>query len=203
MWSIIKTMFGLGKKNKQIQKKLWVVLSVGSGLGLLASFIQTVERIDYAKNPQVPLSCDLNAIFSCSNVFDAWQSSVFGFSNSLLCIVFFAVSLGVALVGATSSVISSRLRQIMHFFAFFFLGFGAWYLWQSTYYIGYICIFCIICYSAVILMNVAWLRINKNDLGLSRKNQKYLDSTITSNKDIFLWLAWAIIIASMIIFKFI
>lgn len=180
-------------------KNLWWVLVGASIVGLLASFIQTIERIDYAKNPKVPLSCDVNAIFSCSNVFDAWQSSVFGFSNSLMCIVFFTLALGVALAGATGSTINRKLRYLLHFLAVFFLGFGAWYLWQSTFEIGYICIFCIFCYGAVIVMNAAWLRLNAPDLF---KGSTRWQAIHQKGADLFLWSLWAIAIAAMIILHF-
>ena len=105
---------------------LWWTIFAGSVVGLVASFIQTIERINFAKHPLQPLTCDLNAVFSCKNVFDAWQSSVFGFSNSLMCIVFFTLIAGVAVAAATGSSINKILRLILQFFAIFFLGFGAW-----------------------------------------------------------------------------
>lgn len=183
-------------------QRLWQILTGASILGLLASFIQTIERIDFAKNPKVGLSCDINAVFSCSNVFDAWQSSVFGFTNSLLCVVFFAIIAGVALAGTFGGQIHRRLRLILHFFSVFFLAFGAWYLWQSTFVIGYICIFCLICYSAVIAMNWAWLRINAKDLPLSKKSRAWLTSQITQHNDTVAWILYAILVGGIIIFHF-
>lgn len=191
------------KVSLPVPKIAWRVLAVASSVGLVASFIQTVERINYAKNPEVALSCDLNSIFSCTNVFDAWQSSVFGFSNSLMCIVFFAVTLGTALAGATGSNLQKNLRLTMHFFSIFFLGFGAWYLWQSAYVIGALCIFCIGCYGGVIAMNWAWLRINAQDLLLSSKNKKLLQKCFRSGADTFGWLIYTVAVAALLAFKFI
>jgi len=180
----------------------WAVLVAGSAVGLIASFIQTIERINFAKNPTTPLQCDLNAIFSCSNVFDAWQSSVFGFSNSILCISFFAVVLGGALAGLTGSRLHRTLRLVLHFFTVFFLGFGAWYLWQSTFYIGYICIFCLACYTGVIAMNWAWLRLNATDIFRSPSSKATWQRISASGGDTFGWLLWALFIAFMIVNKF-
>lgn len=181
---------------------LWWVVVAGSFVGLLASLIQTIERINYALHPKVALTCDINAIFSCSNVFDAWQSSVFGFSNSLICMMFFALTGGVALAAATGSILNKKLRFIFHFFAVFFLGFGAWYLWQSTYRIMFICIFCLFCYSAVIAMNWAWFRLQYKELPLKKSTAAKLTKFVESGGDTFVALLWAIAIASMIIFKF-
>jgi len=68
---------------KRTKKYMWWTIAVASFVGLTASLIQTVERIQYAEHPVTRLTCDINAVFSCSNVFAAWQSSVFGFSQIL------------------------------------------------------------------------------------------------------------------------
>lgn len=187
---------------KKQARSLWWVITGASFVGLASSLIQTIERINYAKHPQTPLTCDVNAIFSCSNVFDAWQSSVFGFSNSLICMVFFALTTGIALAAATSSTLNRKLRYIFHFFSVFFLGFGAWYLWQSTYRIGYICIFCLFCYSAVIAMNWAWFRLHYQELPLKKQTQAKLASFVDNGGDLFIAILWALSVAAMIIFRF-
>lgn len=188
---------------KRSTKLVWWVATIGASVGLVASFIQTIERISYADQPLKALTCDINSVFSCSSVFDGWQSSFFGFSNSIMCLAFFAVVLGVAISGLTGSLINRYLRLIMHFFSVFFLFFGAWYLQQSAYDIGALCIFCIFCYSGVIALNWAWLRINIDDLAAPVHFKKQASKLINSGADTFLWLLWAIAIAIMIIIKYI
>ncbi len=187
---------------KNNQPFLWGILALGALIGFAASFVQTVELISFYKNPIEPLQCNINAIFSCSNVFGAWQSSVFGFSNSLMCIVFFVFTLSLSLAVITGSDLNKKLRLASHGFSLFFLGFGAWYLWQSAYKIGSLCIFCIACYSGVILINWAWLRINKNELRLSKKASSKLNDLISKGADTFFWILWAISIAFMLAYKF-
>ena len=181
----------------EVAKKYWLTIVAASVIGLVSSLIQTIERINYAEHPVTKLSCDINSIFSCSNVFSAWQSRVFGFSNSLVCMMFFGVTMGLALAAAYSNGLRRKLRLVFHFFSVFFLGFGAWYLWQSTYRIGYVCIFCLFCYSAVILMNWAWFRLHYQEL-FGKKH----DDFVRRGGDIFLALLWTIVIAAMIIFHF-
>lgn len=182
--------------------KLWQILTISSLVGLIASLVQTIERINIAVHPKTVLSCDLNAIFSCSNVFEAWQSSVFGFSNSLVCMMFFALTAGLALAGATGSKVHRIARYVFHFFAIFFLAFGAWYLWQSTFRIGYICIFCLLCYSAVIIINWAWFRLHYKELVSKKTLAKKLESFVANGGDILVALLWAVAIGAMIIFRF-
>lgn len=183
-------------------RSLWWIITSGSIIGLISSLIQTIERINYALNPKVALSCDINAIFSCSNVFDAWQSRVFGFSNSLVCMMFFALTAGLALAAATGSDISRKIRYIFHFMSVFFLGFGVWYLWQSTYQIGFICIFCLFCYSAVIIMNWAWFRLHYLELPLKNNSVTKLNKFLKNGGDLFIAILWALAVATMIITHF-
>ncbi len=181
---------------------MWWIITGASFVGLVSSLLQTIERINYAKHPSIPLTCDINAIFSCRNVFDAWQSSVFGFSNSLVCMLFFALTAGVALTGATGSILNRYLRSIFHFFSVFFLGFGAWYLWQSTYRIGSICIFCLFCYASVIFMNWAWFRLHYRELPLSKQKAAKLANFVKNGGDLFITVLWVLLFAGMIIFHF-
>lgn len=187
---------------KQKGRLWWWIITGASFVGLVAALLQTIERINYAKHPSIPLTCDINAIFSCRNVFDAWQSSVFGFSNSLVCMMFFALTAGVALAGATGSILNRYLRYIFHFFSVFFLGFGAWYLWQSTYRIGYICIFCLFCYASVIFMNWAWFRLHYKELSLKKRTAAKLDKFVRNGGDLFVAIFWTLVIIGMISLHF-
>lgn len=180
------------------QRIYYGIIAAASTLGLAASFLQLLDKLAYLKNPSVNLICNVSSVFNCSNVLEAWQSSVFGFPNSIMCMVFFTIVLGVALAGATGSGINKWLRLIMHFFALFFLGFGAWYIWQSIYVIGSICIYCTICYTAVILMNFAWVRLNVADMPYSKKKQKLVDR----NWDLVFWILWLSVFVVMMITKF-
>lgn len=182
-------------------KNVWLTIVLGSVIGGLAAFIQTVERISYALHPNNPLTCDINSVFSCTNVFDAWQSSVFGFSNSIMCLTFFSITLGVGIAGLTAHI-GKYVRLILHFLALFFLGFGAWYLQQSAFSIGALCIFCIFCYGGVIALNWAWLRINVNDLPLPLNLINALKNGISHGADTMFWILWALAIIGMFILKF-
>jgi len=188
--------------SKITNTKLWATGAVASAIGLLASTLQSIQVIAHFKNPEVSLICDINSVFNCNSVFDAWQSSVFGFSNSLICMIFFAITFGVMITGAMGSQIHRNLRLLFHFFAVFFLGFGAWYLWSSAAIIRALCIYCIFCYAAVIVLNFAWLRININDLPFNSKLSKVLQNAVNRNNDSIFWLLWASVIAGIFVYYF-
>lgn len=181
----------------------WLFVVIGAAVGALASFVQVIERIAYGDDPLKSLSCDVNSIFSCSSVFDGWQSSVFGFSNSIMCLLFFGVMLGVGLTGLFGSQVVKGLRLAMQFFSVFFLFFGAWYLHQSAFVIGALCIFCMFCYAGVITINWAWLRLNIDDLPvLSDSTKNSIKKSFVKGTDTFAWIMWGLFIAGMFVFAF-
>lgn len=64
------------------------------------------------ENKDAQLVCDLNSVFSCTNVLSAWQGSLFGFPNSILCMILFTVLGTAALVGATGGKLGRGLQLV-------------------------------------------------------------------------------------------
>jgi len=75
------------------QRLIYGITAIGGAIGLVASFLEVLEYQELLKNSHTLLACDLNSVFSCSSVLNAWQSKVFGFPNSLMCLVFFTLML--------------------------------------------------------------------------------------------------------------
>ena len=66
------------------------LLSVGGLVGLLASFILSVEKIEILKDPGFQPSCNINPILSCGSVMITPQAEAFGFPNPLLGVLGFS-----------------------------------------------------------------------------------------------------------------
>lgn len=179
-----------------------IIIVLGSLIGGIAAFLQTIERIEWAAHPAKALVCDINNAFSCSNVFGAWQSSVFGFSNALLCLTFFAVMLGFGVAVLKSSETKPAPRLVAQFFSLFFLCFGAWYITQLMFVIGSLCIYCTACYAGVIAINWGWLRMNVDDLPLPQKMITAFKHGIAKGVDTFAWLLYALLFVALFIFRF-
>lgn len=184
------------------QKTLYASVTIASLLGLIASFMQMIEKIEILKNPGASLICNINPVFNCTNILGAWQSSVFGFPNSLMCIMFFVSVMMLGIIGWTGSQINTKLRLSMQGFSLFFAGFGFWYLWQSIFIVGSLCIYCMFCYSAVLAINWALLRLNQKDIKFNKTVSNTIDSLIKNDNDMFIWLFIAVIIIAEIILKF-
>lgn len=177
-------------------------MAAGGAIGLTASFLETLEYLELLKNSHAALTCNLNSVFSCSNVLNAWQSRIFGFPNTLLCITFFTLMLSTALVGLTGGVLGRKLRLWLHGIALFFLSFALWFMWESTFRIRALCILCLICLTGLLTLNWGWLRINARDLPISAKSRTKLAKAIQHGADTFAWLLLAILIAFVMFIKF-
>jgi uncharacterized membrane protein len=183
-------------------RKYWYpVAGLGALIGIVASFWDTIDYQLLLKNSHIALSCNLNSAFSCSTVLSSWQSKVFGFPNSMMCLVFFSLILGFAITGPGNKVIR-KTRYLIHGLAVFFLGFGAWFLEQSIFSIRAICILCLFCYGGVILINAALLRLNYDDLPLHSAAHDKLAKFFKSGTDIFVWILYALVIGFIILFRF-
>jgi uncharacterized membrane protein len=130
-------------------------------------------------------------------VLNAHQSSVFGFPNSLLCIVFFSLTLSAGLIGWCGSKIIAQLRFVFQGLALFFAGFGFWFFWQSIFNLHSVCILCAFCYAGVLAINGSWFRLNFKSLPAN----KFLNWAVASGADIFFWCLIALVIALEAILK--
>ncbi len=177
-------------------------MTVGGVIGMTAAFLQTLEKLTLIKNKDALLSCNLNSVFSCSNVLNAWQSSVFGFPNSILCLVLFTIFTAIALAGATGGKLTRGMRLGIQALSLGTLGFALWFLEQSVYSIVSLCIFCIFCFIGLLLVNGAWLRLNAADLPIGERGRAVLARGIAKGADVFAWSLLAALVAFAMVLRF-
>lgn len=177
-------------------------MTIGGIVGTVAAFLQTVEKIELLKEPTEALTCDLNSVFSCTNVLNAWQSSVFGFPNSLMCMGFFVLFTAIGLAGWSGAQLPRKLRLSIHALALGVLGFGLWFMQQSIYSIGALCIYCVFCILGLLFVNATWLRLNAADLPIGARGREVVKSAIAKGADIFVWILIGLLIAFAMIARF-
>lgn len=178
-------------------------MALGGGVGMTASFLQTLEKIQLLKNKDATLFCDVNSIFNCSSVLEAWQSSVFGFPNSLMCLILFTIFTTVALVGVSGTMLPRRLRFAIQLLSLFTLSFAIWFLTQSIYAINALCILCIFCFVGLLLINWGWLRSNAAELPIGHSARTAVRRYINVNKDTLVWITIAVVLALAMVAHFI
>lgn len=96
----------------------------------------------------------------------------------------------------------ARIAAGVQALALAMLGFALWFLSQSLYVIGSLCVFCLICFVGLLLANWGWLRLNSNDLPLGDKGRVVLQSAIKSGADTFGWAVLALVLFLAIILRF-
>ena len=127
-----------------IQKSYPYILIVGSIIGLLASFVLTVDTIDLIKNHDVNLPCNINPFVSCTSIANTWQSSVFGFPNSLLGITAFAMLFAVGVMLLSGGRSKKPLWLLVNLGTLAAMIFVMWFFYESVYRIGSLCLYCMV-----------------------------------------------------------
>ena len=122
---------------------LFLEMLVFATLSLIASFVLSYDAILIAQNPDVVLSCSINALFDCVKVGSTWQANVFGFPNAFLGLIAEPVVMTIAV----ASLARTRFPRWFMFTAnvVYLLGviFAYWLLFQSTFVIGALCPWCL------------------------------------------------------------
>ena len=177
-------------------------MTFGSAVGLVASFMQMMDKLVLLKDSGAVLACNVNSALSCSSVLNAPQASVLGPPNALISTVMFCFFLAIGLAGLTGGVISRRMRFITQSLSLFTLAFGFWFLMQSIFVIQSLCIYCIFNTFGLLLVNGAWLRLNYTDIKLHAKVNAAIKNLVANGFDILIWLIIAIFIVGAALFQF-
>ncbi|WP_079110341.1 vitamin K epoxide reductase family protein [Streptomyces roseifaciens] len=128
------------------------ILAVSGALGLLASFVITVDKFRLLEDPGFRPACSINPVLSCTSVMSSPQASVFGFANPLL---------GLAGYGAVTVIGFGLLAGARHRRWYWIglnlgtlagTGFCMWLMVQALYSIGALCLWCVLAWVATIAM---------------------------------------------------
>ena len=184
------------------QRTIYAVMTAGGVIGMVAAFLQTLEKLTLLENKDAVLACNLNSVFSCTNVLNSWQASVFGFPNSIMCFGLFTIFAVAAFAGVTGSKLARGFRLTVQALTLATLGFALWFLWESTYKIGSLCIFCIFCFLGLLLVNWAWLRTNAADLPVGQRGRALVKRAVGTGADIFGWAVLGITVAFAMLLRF-
>ncbi|MEK7635037.1 MAG: vitamin K epoxide reductase family protein [Patescibacteria group bacterium] len=192
-----------------VQKIFSYILIVGSTIGLWASFVLTVDIIEFIKNPNVSLPCNINPFISCTNVATHWQSEIFGFPNSLLGIVAFGMLLAIGIMLLSGGRAKKPLWLLVNLGTVAAMGFVMWFFFESVYRIGSLCIYCMITWVVtwpLFLYTTVW-NFRENHFtfpSLKIKQQELINSFFhfVSKYHIQILIVWYLVIIFLILFRF-
>jgi uncharacterized membrane protein len=179
---------------------LWSVVLGASLAGIGFTVVQVLEKITLLKNPGAQLVCDFSERVSCSDVLDAWQSSVLGPPNSVIGAIMFSVLASGALAGFLGTRASRSYVATLWGLAVFFLAFATWFMAETAFSIRSLCPWCIGITTAVVVIAAALTRIGHRtgsfgDGGFGRLVARAVERRL----DLALWGAWWLVIGAMLL----
>lgn len=173
------------------------LLTIGGAIGLLAAAILIVEKIEFLKNPDKALGCDLNAFVSCGGVINTDQASVFGFPNPLMGVVGFAVVVTIGVLAIAGVQLPKFIWLGLQAGALFGIGLITWLQWQSIYEIEKLCPWCMVVWTVMIAIFV-WLT--------ARNLREYLPnnpvSRFVGDWTLLISILWYVVVIAAIWFQF-
>lgn len=180
-------------------RRWWWVVLVGAAAGVVATVWQTVERLRYAAG-DTDSFCDISATLSCSSVYTHWQSSALGIPNSLIGLPVFALIAGTALAALLGSRLSATHLRVVLGLALFMTAFVTWYLQQTAFSIGALCLFCVGCMVSISLAGAGLVRVADAEgaLGKGRLAAR-VRAAVDSWVDLALWLGLGMLVAVMLV----
>lgn len=199
---MLQKLFGKNvPKAEKSNNYIFATILVAATVGLVASFVLSVEKIHLLQNPDAVLSCSFNVVLNCASVMKTWQATLLGFPNSYIGLISYPVLITLA-VGYFAG---ARYKR------WFMLGaqlgatlgaiFAYWLFFQSVYVIQVLCPWCLFVTLATTLIFEAFTRYNlyQNNFNLPKKlHTRLLD--LEKNYGKFTLAAW---IALMVILVFV
>lgn len=178
---------------------------LGAGiLGLIASFVLTIEKFHLLEDPNATLTCSFNLVLNCSTVMQTWQSSVFGFPNMLIGMMAFPVVITIAVLGL-AKVVFPRWFLIAANIGYL-LGaiFAYWLFFSSVYDIQVLCPWCLLVTLAttLILASMTHYNLRENTLTLAKGTNKKIQAFLANGYGTLATASWLVLLVALVFIKF-
>ena len=185
-------------------RNAYLTMLISASLSLFAAMVLSIDAFKLAKDENVDLSCSINAVVSCAKVALSWQSTVFGFPNSFIGLMFESAVITIAIAGLMQVRFPNSLIRIAFFIYSAALIFALWLFSQSFFVIKAFCPWCMLVTVSTISVFMSMLRINiyQNALNWSEVNHQRILRLILLGRDYAAMTIIYAVIASAIIWKY-
>lgn len=196
----------LHKNDETTKSNRWIfgTMLVFGIVGLVASFILSVEKIHLLQDPSAELSCSINVVLNCASVMETWQSSLFGFPNPLIGLMAYPVVITLAVAGLAGV----RFPRAFMFAAQIGYGLGLifayWLFFESVYVIQILCPWCLFVTVATTILFETLLRYNlrENNLYLSKNAHKKALALLKKDYDKVFVAVWLLVMTVLVFIQF-
>ena len=185
-------------------RNAYVTMLVSASLSLFAAMILSIDAFKLAKDENTELSCSINAIVSCSKVALSWQSTVFGFPNSFIGLMFESAVITIAISGLMLVRFPNSILRVAFFVYSAALFFALWLFSQSFFVIKAFCPWRMLVTVSTISVFTSMLRINiyQNSFNWSEDRYQRILKLFLQGRDYAVVAIIYAVIASAIIWKY-
>lgn len=183
---------------------VFLIMLVFGVIGLITSFILSVEEIHLLLNPDAALSCTINLVLNCSVVMQTWQAQVFGFPNMFIGLMGFPIVITIALLGLSRVAFPRWFAIGMEIGILFWTLFAYWLFFNSVYVIQVLCPWClIVTFSMTMLLGAStYYTISKNSFRLAAKPLAAVRKFIDKGYYQLIIASWVVLMIALVIIKF-
>lgn len=196
----------LGHKKDITRSNKWIfgTMLVFATMGLIASFVLTIEKFHVLTDPQAVLSCSFNAVLDCSVVMKTWQSSVFGFPNMLIGLMAYPVVITVAVAGLSGIRFPRPFLVAATVCYFLGLVFAYWLFFQSLYAIEVLCPWCLVVTFSTTMIFTAMSQyiLRENTFGVSKVHNKVIQKYLQKDISKLVTASWIMLMIALVFIKF-
>lgn len=187
-------------KNK-IDRVAFGTLLAGAIIGLIASFVLSVEALTLAKNPDAVLECSVSVVLNCATVAKDASAELLGFPNSFIGLVTLPVMVTIAVAGLAGVKFPKWFMRAAWWGAVAGLGFAGWMFYESFYVIQALCPWCLTTDLAMLLVAYGIFRHNAREKYFSIMRDKLAEFS-RKNYDLAATILIVVVLIAAIIVKY-
>lgn len=192
------------KKFFNFRNSAFISLLIFSILGLIASFLLTIDKIHILKNPDFIPPCNINPILSCKSVMMTEYAEMFGFPNTLIGLIGYSVMITVAVFMLSGGKVNRLFMIFANLGGLFALIFSNVLLWISMYKIGALCPYCLLSYAAAtnLFFSITLANLRDNVFMIKPKINEKVQKFISGGLFVPVIVLWHLIIFALILIEF-
>lgn len=176
------------------------ILLVTAAIGLVASFILTLEHIHILEDPNYQPTCSINPILSCGLIMASDTATQFGFPNPLMGLISFSAQALIGLVLLAGAKMKAWFWKLWGLQILASAGFTLFLMYESIFVIRALCIYCMAVWAALSVSSWYTLQYMMAENYLWRSGGKRVTWLRKYHGDILL--AWFLLLAALILWEF-
>lgn len=182
------------------------VMLIVSCIALGASFILSAETLALARRPHQALSCDVNAVVSCSRVATSWQAEFirFGelsFPNAFFGIAAESVFITIAVIGLAGVRLPRWFAICTWLGGLLALLYAYWLFTQSVFVIRALCPWCLVLMFSTTIQFMALSHASFGIQGLASR-MRMAHSYYRLHYDVMVNIVWIISLITLLVVKY-